>query len=103
MANRELRGWGGCRWHQAKAPAHPVAPHTEGNPQQGPGQQAGGNGRPLGRSPGPSGSDCPMASGELGVGGSRGQGQLQAAREDGPDGRPGLGTVPAREFHAPGL
>lgn len=30
--------------------------------------------------------------------GNGGRGWLQAAREDGPDGRPGLGTIPTHKF-----
>lgn len=44
-----------------------------------------------------------MANEEPGLDGGGGRGQLQAAGEDGPDPRPGLGTLPTHEFHVPGL
>lgn len=41
--------------------------------------------------------------GELGLGGGGGVGLAAGNGEDGPNYRPGLGTLPAHEFHAPGL
>lgn len=94
---------GGCGWSQAKVPAPPVTSHTEGNLQQGRGCQAGGNGRPLGPFPLAFRLQSPDGEWETGSGWQQGTGPVAGSWEDGPDCRPGLGTVPRHEFRVPGL
>ncbi|ELK27743.1 hypothetical protein MDA_GLEAN10023685 [Myotis davidii] len=93
---------GGCRQRQVKARAPPVTPHTEGDPQWEQGHKRAG---PANLSvPRPAAVRFRLPNGKLGtgVGGSRGQGWLLGAGDDGPNHRIGLETVPPHDFRAPG-